>query len=254
MHRHTLATRSESEILWFRRRSFLSAAAAWTAMGGIGAAQAQAQARSNIVEMQGDALLNGRRLLPQQTVQTGDQIATGPGSTLVFVVGNAAFKVRENTQMAIERGESLFTVSVLRLLAGAVASAWGRGNTRQIVTPTLTAGIRGTGVYTEVFGKDNGRSYFCNCHGTVDISAGFDSLTSQSHYHQSFWAEAEPRDGRMLTPAGAVNHTDEEIEVLARLIGQRTAWQAMGKKGVMDGRGYMEDKPGQIHPAAMPRS
>jgi hypothetical protein len=59
----------------------------------------------------------------------------------------------------------------------------------------------------------------------------------------------EPRNGHFLTPAGAINHTDEELEFLARLIGQQTAWEIAGKKGVKDGKGYMEDKPGQMHPA-----
>jgi len=251
MHRHILVDRTEKEVLWFQRRSFLGAAAAWAAMGGY--ASAQAQSRGNIVELQGDALLNGRRMLPQDTIQTGDQIATGPGAALVFVVGNSSFQVRQNSQMSVERGDSLNAVSVLRLLAGAVASVWGRGNTRQIVTPTLTAGIRGTGVYAEVPAAGNGRSYFCNCYGTIDLAAGADRMTSQSGYHQAFWAEVQARDGRMLTPAGAINHTDEELEVLARLAGQRTAWQIVGKKGVKDGRGYLEDKPGQAHPASMPR-
>ena len=129
MTRHILIDRSEHELLWFRRRSFLGAAATWTAMGGF--ASARAQARSNIVELQGDALLNDRRLLPQDTIQTGDRIATGPGTTLVFVVGNASFQVRQNSQMAVERGESLNAVSLLRLFTGAVASVWGRGNARQ---------------------------------------------------------------------------------------------------------------------------
>ncbi len=251
MTRHTLIDRSDSELLWFQRRSFLAAAAAWTAMGGSSAAWAQS--RSNIVELQGDALLNGQRLLPQHTIQTGDQVSTGPGATLIFVVGNASFNVRQNTQMSVERGGSINTVTVLRLFAGAVASVWGKGATRQVVTPTMTAGIRGTGVYTEVSQKDNGRSYFCNCYGTVDIAAGNENLTSHSDYHQAFWAEVQPRQGRMLTPAGAINHSDEELEVLARLAGERTAWQIAGKKGVMDGRGYMEEKPGQNHPALMPR-
>jgi hypothetical protein len=214
---------------------------------------AQAQSRSNIVELQGDALLNGERLLPQHTIQTGDRITTGPDATLVFVVGNASFKVRQNTQMSVERGESLNAVSILRLLAGAVASVWGSGATRQNETPTLTAGIRGTGVYAEVQPERNGRSYFCNCYGTVDLIAGSDRVTSQSTYHQSYWAEDQAKDGRRLTPAGAINHTDEELEVLARLAGQRTAWQIAGKKGVMDGRGYLDDKPGQPHQAMMPR-
>lgn len=50
-------------------------------------------------------------------------------------------------------------------------------------------------------------------------------------------------------PAKAINHTDEELETLAGLVNQRTNGQIIGKKGIKDGRGYMEDKPGQVHPA-----
>jgi len=247
MTQHTLQGRTEAEILWFRRRSFLQAAAAWTAMGGYAAAQAQQ--RSNIVELQGDATLNGQRLSPQSFVQTGDQLQTGPGSSLVFVIGNSAFQVRQNSRFTVERGATLNAVSVLRMLTGAVASVWGRGTSRQIVTPTLTAGIRGTGVYTEVRPEQNYRSYFCNCYGVVDMGAGPDRAVSRAEYHQAFWGEAEPRNGRFLTPAGAINHTDEEMEFLARLVNQRTAWQIAGKKGVKDGRGYMEERPPTAHPA-----
>jgi hypothetical protein len=250
MEQHTLDGRKSSELLWFQRRSFVSAAAAWTAMGGFTAAQAQQ--RSNVVELLGDALINGSRLTPQSIVQTGDRIETGPGSSLIFVVGNASFQVRQNSRLTVERGASLNAVSVLRLLTGAVASVWGKGNNRQIVTPTLTAGIRGTGVYTEVRPQQNFRSYFCNCYGTVDIAAGPDRALSRADYHQAFWGEAEPVNGRLLTPAGAINHTDEELEVLARLIGQRTNWQVMGKKGPKDGKGYMDESPNNVHPATAP--
>lgn len=251
MNRHYLLDRSDHEVSWHQRRSFLVAAAAWTVTGGFSAAQAQS--RSNIVELQGDVLLNGARLLPQDTIQSGDQLSTGPGATLVFVIGKAAFQVRQNTQMAVERGDSINAVSILRLFAGAVASVWGKGERRMVITPTLTAGIRGTGVYTEVSPKDGGRSYFCNCYGTVDLTATGDSVTSQSEYHQSFWAETEPRNGRMLTPAGAINHTDEEMEVLARLVGERTAWQIKGRKGQRDGRGYAELKSTEPHLLQLPR-
>mgnify|MGYP006992459380 CR=1 FL=1 len=37
MSRHTLQNRSESELLWYQRRSFLSGAAGWLAAGGFGA-------------------------------------------------------------------------------------------------------------------------------------------------------------------------------------------------------------------------
>ena len=52
-------------------------------------------------------------------------------------------------------------------------------------------------------------------------------------------ADAEPRNGRSLSPAQALNHTDEEPVFLARLVNQRTAWQIAGRKGIKDGRGQM---------------
>lgn len=249
MTQHHLLGRTEDEILWFQRRSFLQAAAAWTTLGGFDTAIAQS--RSNVVELVGDVTVNGMRLMPQQTIQTGDQIATGPKSSLIFVIGNSSFHIRQNTMTTVERGATINTVSLLRLFTGAVISVWGRGTSRQIIMPTVTAGIRGTGVYTEIFAEQDGRNYFCNCYGTVDIGAGLDHTVSRAQYHQSFWGEVSPKNGRFLTPAKAINHTDEELEYLARLVDQRTAWQIMGKKGVKDGMGYMEERPGQRHPAEM---
>lgn len=250
---HHLDGRREEELLWFQRRSVLQAAAAWVAAGGsvTAAGGALAQGRSNVVEFNGDIQVNGARMRPDQTIQTGDSLETGPGSRLVFAIGNSSFLVRERTRMTVERGATLNAVSVLRLLTGAVASVWGKGSPRLIATPTLTAGIRGTGVYTEVFPERAMRSYFCNCYGTVDMSAGGDRAVSQSSYHQAFWGEPEPVNGRRLRPAAAINHTDEELEFLARLVRQQTAWQTMGRTGVKDGKGYMEDRPGQMHPADM---
>lgn len=241
MTQHSLQGRRDDEVLWFQRRSFLQGAAAFTALGGWSGAWAQQS--TNIVELRGDALLNGQRLRPQQTIQTGDTLQTGPGSTLTFVLGNSAFHVRQNSNMTVERGATLTAVSLLRLLTGAVVSVWGKGSARQIVTPTITAGIRGTGVYTEIFADQNGRSYFCNCYGVVDMAAGGDRVVSESTYHQAYWGEIAPKDGRMLTPAKAINHTDEELELLARLVNQKTAWQISGKKGNKDSGGYYrEDK------------
>ncbi|WP_298923404.1 iron dicitrate transport regulator FecR [uncultured Ramlibacter sp.] len=251
MTQHILQGRSEAEVTWFQRRSFLQSAAAWTALGGFSAAHAQQ--RSNIVELVGDATVNGTRVQPQTTIQTGDAVATGPGSSLVFVIGNTAFQVRQNSRFAIERGATLNSVSVLRMLSGAIASVWGRGTSRQILTPTLTAGIRGTGVYTEVRPEENYRSYFCNCYGVVTLGAGPDQTTSRSVYHQAFWGEAEPKNGHFLLPAKAINHTDEELEFLARLADQQTAWQISGRKGVKDAEGYQEQQPPPPAPPAVQR-
>jgi hypothetical protein len=236
MHHHTLLGRTEDELGWFKRRQFLQAAAAWTALGGYGAARAQG--RSNIVRMEGDALVNGAALVPGQSVQVGDTVSTGPKSSMVVVLGNSAFLVRQNTKMAAERGDTPDAVGVLRLVTGAVASVWGRGGERKVVTPTVTAGIRGTGVYTEALPRRDGREYFCTCYGTVDLSAGAITKLSQAEYHEAFWVIPQANGGAALRSAPAVNHTDEELEFLAKLIGQRTAWQISGRKGDGSYGGY----------------
>ena len=238
MTQHTLKGRTEKEITWYQRRDVLKAATAWMALGGWTAASAQQ--RSNVVQLTGDALLNGTRLQSGQTVQTGDQLQTGPGSSMIFTMGNASFLVRQNTMMSVERGTTLNTVSLLRMVSGAVASVWSKGSNRSIITPTLTAGIRGTGIYTEVLPEQDSRTYFCNCYGTVDLYAGRIQIASQAQYHQSFWTQPQ---GAPLAPAGAINHSDEELEFLAQLINQRTAWQIMGRKGTKDGSGKMNTAP-----------
>jgi len=249
MTQHFLQDRTEREVLWMQRRAFLSAAGTWVACGGFAAAWAQQ--RTNVVDLVGDVLVNGQRLRPQDPVQSGDTVQTGPGSIVTFVIGNSAFHVRQNSRVAVERGASLNAVSVLRLLTGAVGSVWGRGASRQIITPTLTAGIRGTGVYTEVQPANDNRTYFCTCWGAVDLSAGVQQIASRSDYHQSFWIDPQPAsDGRQVRPARALNHTDDEIEMLAAIVNQPTSWQRLGRKGVRDGRGFLQERPESDHPAA----
>lgn len=234
MTQHTLPGRTEKEVTWHQRRDVVKAASAWVMMGGLPAAIAQQ--RSNVVQQTGDALLNGTRLQRGQSVQTGDQLQTGPDSSLIFSMGNAAFLVRQNTMMTAERGATLNTVALLRIVTGAVASVWNKGSSHSITTPTLNAGIRGTGVYTEVMPAQDMRSYFCNCYGTVDLTSGGIQKVSRAQYHQAFWSQTQ---GAPLSPAAAINHTDEELEFLAQLMGQRTAWQIMGRKGVKDGKDAM---------------
>ena len=233
------------------RRHLLQAASLWAATGGWQGVRAQSANNmpSRVVELRGDVLRNGARIGLQDAIAAGDRLETGPGSRVVLTVGDSAFLVRENTHLALE-GESPVAVRVLRLLHGAVASVWSRGSDRRVVTPTMAAGIRGTGVYVEVHAEQDFRSYFCNCYGTVDIAAGADRTVSESTYHQSFWAEASPRNGQSLFPARAINHSDEEMEMLAALVRQRTAWQITGIKGSRDGSGHQYEKGSQATPGS----
>lgn len=220
--------RPVSEWLGFQRRQWLQAAGSWLALGG--AAGAWAQQRSNVVERVGDVLVNGQPLRDGDTVRVGDELQTGPGSRVTVVVDGVALHLRSGSRLRIEAHESSpLLLGALRLITGAMGSAWSPGPARQVITPTLTAGIRGTGLYTEVFEDQGGRTYFCNCYGVIDLEAGSDRRLSQATYHQSFWAEVAPRNGSRLTETAPMNHSDAEIELLASLIQQQTAWQIHGK-------------------------
>ena len=41
----------------------------------------------------------------------------------------------------------------------------------------------------------------------------------------------------------------EEMEFLARLLGERTPWQVAGRRGTKEGSGSLDPQPGQVHPA-----
>ncbi|MBU3737951.1 MAG: iron dicitrate transport regulator FecR, partial [Rhodoferax sp.] len=124
------ASRPESEWLWFQRRQVLQAAAGWLALGG--AAGAWAQERSNVVERVGDVLLNGQPLRDGDSVRVGDELQTGPGSRLTVVVDGVALHLRAGSRLRIEARESSpLLLGTLRLITGAMGSAWSAGPVRR---------------------------------------------------------------------------------------------------------------------------
>lgn len=210
---------------------------------------AQAQQHSNVQEFRGQVALNGRPLRHRDVVQTGDELMTGPDGHVVLSIGASAFLLRPRTRVFLERGASLHAVSLVRLESGGLAAAFGRGE-RAISTPTLTARIQdASGVYVEVMDDQGGRTYFCNAWGNAEVYRGPERVFSSADYHQCFWGEPVARNGRHIRPAQVFNVRDEELERLARLIGERTGWQRAGRKGVRDGRGYLDAQPGRLHPA-----
>jgi hypothetical protein len=140
--------------------------------------------------------------------------------------------VRQNSRLSLERGSTLTTVSQLRLHAGAVVSVWGASRRHQIITPNLDADFRSAGVYAEVFENHRQHSYLCNCYGTLTLSAGKEKTVSASTYHEAFWAIPESSESEALVPADSVHHNDKELEFLAGLISQKTAWQISSQKSM----------------------
>jgi hypothetical protein len=238
-------TIDERDIFWFRRRGFVQAAAAFGAAGLW--LPAHAQSRSNIVHIEGEVLLNRQPLARDGIVQTGDVVQTGQNSRITFVIGDSSMHLRQNTLLKVERGDSLSAVAVLRLVTGALATVFRKGREeRRVLTPTATAGIRGTGFYLE---SEPARTYFCNCYGEIELAGGSARVVSRTDYHDSFWISPyQQRNGSNIWPSPPRNHTDEELETLARLLAVRTAWEDLSAD---ERRRRMAEKPGYA-PAPAP--
>lgn len=208
------------------RRHFLcgSAALAGSALFPLGAA---AQTANGIRLLRGEVRVNGRPIDRSARIRTGDEVATGAGGFVLFVVGRDAFMLRERTSLRIEPAPEPFLVTSLRLISGALGAVFARrsGAAAKIVTPTVTAGIRGTGCYCEA---QPAQSYFCTCYGTIDLVSAHNpreriSVTARHHDAPQLFLP-RPRDGQLIVPAGMQTHTDAEMEALASAAGQTTPW------------------------------
>ena len=180
-------------------------------------ALAQGSAAQGVRSVQGEVMVNGKLAEPGTLVRPGDAVATGGGALAVFVVGQDAFLMRENSRAAFAGGETL--ASVLRLFTGKLLGVFGPGGDRNIVTSTATVGIRGTGGYFEA---EPARTDFCLCYGTADLAAaGSDQRATYitTHHESPRYIYGDGRS-RAIIPANVINHTDAELIMLEGLLGR----------------------------------
>ena len=183
---------------------------------------ARGQAPGQVRELQGDVRINGAAATRSSAVRPGDTVITGRDGYFVFVVGQDAFLVRGGSELRLERGVSGALVEALRIVTGAVGAVFARGRSLMINAPTVTAGIRGTGVYLEV--GDAG-TYFCTCYGAVALAAADDPAQRElvvSGRHTARMVSALAGPGPRFAPAPFAGHTDAEMDMLERAVGRRS--------------------------------
>lgn len=170
-------------------------------------------------ELDGDVRVNGRLASRANEIRALDIIKTGPGGRLVLVMGKDAFLIRANSEVEILGKPKALLLTGLRMLTGALLGVFGKGASRQLLTATATAGIRGTGIYIEASAE---RTYFCTCYGTVEIDDQHrtEKRLVVSGYHAPNIIHAEMTDGKMMEKAEFINHTDEELVMLEKLVGR----------------------------------
>ena len=170
-------------------------------------------------EIDGEVMVNGRLASRANEVRALDVIRTGTRGRLVLVMGKDAFLIRPNSEVEILGKPKAILLTGLRMVTGALLSVFGKGAPRQLLTATATAGIRGTGIYVEA---SPDRTYFCTCYGTVEIDDQHrtEKRLVVSGYHAPNIIYAEKTEGKMMHKAEFLNHTDDELVMLEKLVGR----------------------------------
>ncbi len=180
----------------------------------------------SISHMEGRVLINGQAAGRTSLIQPGDTVSTGAGSRVVFVVNDDAFVLREKSRLTLRARGTV--VSLLRIVSGALLGVFGDGSrVRTISAPVVTAGLRGTGVYTEV--RSARETYLCTCYGELELDAlrlqRKEIVTADHHSARVITLE---QDRGNIVSAPMVNHSDDELIMLESLVGRKPPFTQSG--------------------------
>jgi hypothetical protein len=164
-------------------------------------------------------------------IKPGQSVMTGEGGEAVYIIGPDAFLQREKTKITFEESAG---VQVMRVITGKVLSVFGKSRDKgarslQLVTPTATIGIRGTGCYIEA---GEASTYFCLCYGEAEVTPKGDptqkELIKTQHHDRPITIGAT--GSKMMAPATVINHTDAELTMLENAVGRWPPFHGQGGK------------------------
>lgn len=204
------------------RRGFVKAGAALGASLVLpDAAWAQ---KTEIHDLRGSVKVNGQTATYKTLIKPGDHVVTGSDGYIVFIVGDDAFMLRSRSELRIQpREDAPLLAGFLNLVTGAMGAVFKRGGgKRNIQVGTVTAGIRGTGVYMETRGDG---TYFCTCWGSVELQSNEDPKDRQvieSKNHTPRLIAFKPSGGTRFISAKFETHNDQEMDILEKCVGRRS--------------------------------
>lgn len=246
--------KSEQKLIESRREFLVQALSAGWLAGGLGwnspalaalfgKLPGKLPSGKSVFEVKGDVTIDGKPVTEKTIIKPTDKITTGSNSYLIAAVGANSFVLRDRS--VLDLGGSNPLKQVMRLVSGKFLGVFGKlGRDKQLSlnTPIATIGIRGTGVYAE---SDPDKTYLCTCYGTTALAAAADyewdtgaldakgkkrkeprivetdQVTAQ-HHDAPKYILAQADNGKFITPAPFINHTDLELMTLEALVGRKT--------------------------------
>lgn len=179
----------------------------------------------SIYKLEGRVLVNGSPATLETRIGSTDIVETGNDGSIIFVVGQDAMHMRNNSKLVLtpETGKQTVIQSVvgnMRLLAGQLLTVFAKRR-HTIETPTVVIGVRGTGVYLEANPQE---TYLCTCYGIVDLSAATDPTSRETieskHHDKPRYIAASGSKGKRIRSAPFKNHTDQELMLIEEIVGR----------------------------------
>lgn len=210
----------ESRRLFFKTLGALGFAALTVPLGPA-AAMSEKQYSQGMQKIEGEVKINGRIAGIGDPVKPGDVIATGEKSLAIFVSGDSAYLLRENTRLELKmEGDDQNRGDLLRLLKGGVLGVMGRGRKR-FETKTAVVGVRGTGLYLT---SEPHRTYLCTCYGEVELMAKAEPkalVRLKTTHHEQPRVIYDSGVERLIEKGPMIDHTDAELILLESLVGRK---------------------------------
>ncbi|MCP4076981.1 MAG: hypothetical protein GY744_12465 [Gammaproteobacteria bacterium] len=180
----------------------------------------------SIYKLKGTVTVDGKPADINTFIGANSLIKTGPSSRVIFAVGTDAFILRSKGELQL--GGDNMLIEGMRMFTGKLLSVFGkRVRPHKITTMTATIGIRGTGIYIE---SDEQKSYVCTCYGHTEISSNEnpqERVDVKTTHHESPLYILPGKAGKVIVPAGLVNHTDAELELIEQLVGRHTPFDPL---------------------------
>lgn len=179
----------------------------------------------SIYKLEGRVLVNGVQATLETQIGATDVVETGSDGNIVFVVGQDAMLMRNNSKLVLtpQTGKQTITQNVInnmRLLAGQLLTVFAKRR-HTIETPTVVIGVRGTGVYLET---NPDETYLCTCYGIVDLTATSDKTSRETieskHHDKPRYIAANGAKGNRIRSAPMKNHTDQELMLIEEIVGR----------------------------------
>jgi len=198
----------------FSRRRFLTLSASASLLGLM-----PRLSYANVIrEMHGKVWVNNRLITKDTPIKPGDTVKTGVKSQIIFVIGDDVYKLGAHSTLRLRYNPGNRFVNAMRLVSGTLLGVFGKGR-KTIQSPTVTLGIRGTGLFLKV---EPHNTYFCTCYGETEIyTHDKPQLQFVSTTHHTAYSINHNVEQPKVFSDTMKYHTDEELHYLESLVGRK---------------------------------